>query len=810
MSSYLIDRATGKRLRDTPEERVRQDVEKFLHEEYGYPYSCMGIEYPVRMGSKTKKADIVLFRSDDPEARDPHKDVVGLVEIKPKEEGLSEAEEQLKSYMAATSSCEWGMAATNKPRRYFARHLNDGAIVAIHNIPRHGYSVASVAKITKDELKPAKNLKIRFRNILYTIYSDAGGNRSVLCNEIVKILFCKIYDEKLPDDEPYFQTSSEMDASSLKRSIEKNLWKGVLKGLVKAGIFSEDEELHLDAESLQIIVADLERVKLSETDYDVVGAAFEVFAEDHFKGERGEFFTPRVAVRLMVEIMNPEYGELVLDPACGSGGFLIYALEHIWNKIENERRYKNSKSKSTREAPSYIHGIDREGDLVKIARAYMTIIGDGHTNIVKQDSLIDPQKWGAHATFSLLTEKGQPKRADVILTNPPFGKKITVKDKKTLRNYDLGHKWQKGEAGYVKTNSTQETAPHSLFLEMCVRWLKPGGRMAIVLPEGIFGNPSEGYVRQWISENLIVIGVIDCPQGLFLPHTNTKTCIMFAQKPPVRQEGDSIFMSVLKKCGHDQRGNEIFREDGIVEEDFSSAVRDWENVNPHDEKWKGENSFLVKRDSIEGGILVPRFYQYEEPKGGVEIGKLIDAGALAVGTVPVKIKATDYIRGDRDVDASSVVPFLRTSDIGVMEMRVPINHVDLEAYENNKKLQDLQSNDILFVKDGTYRIGESVILSKYQVRMVVQGHFYKFRVLDTDQIDPFFLYWRLQTGMQRHIYRYVFIQATLSSITLDRLKRIKLDMPDIKTQRKIGEQVKKLIRARDDARSKFEQLEESL
>lgn len=395
------DYATGKKVNlSKSEESVRQDTERWLVEELQYSKDRLDIEYRIRIGSRKVRPDIVVFRKPVEPNLDQHKDILGLVETKSK--SMPEAEEQLHSYMAVCSNCEWGVAATAEARQFYRRKI-DGDIERIHAIPPYGVSVNQSLRLKKSDLVPACNLKLHFKSILYHLYSNTNiQSRTRLCNEMTKILFCKIYDERLPADIPIFQVNPDKPRPEIKQDIEDKLWKPVFRDLEGTGIFQQDEGIVLDPNSVVYVVGELERLNLSETDCDVIGAAFEVFAERYFVGEKGEFFTPRIAIKNAVKMLDPQYANTIIDPACGSGGFLIYALEHVWDTIEGS---PINRDEARRRAPSFIYGIDKEPDLVKVARAYMTLIGDGSTSIVDTDSLKPFDEWDDKARIMLTDVK---------------------------------------------------------------------------------------------------------------------------------------------------------------------------------------------------------------------------------------------------------------------------------------------------------------------------------------------------------------------------------------------------------------------
>ena len=783
------DYATGKPVDlSKPEEKVRQETERWLIDELGYEREQLDIEFSIRAGSKRPRPDITIFRQQSRKNRNQHTDVIGFVEVKPS--SMAEAEEQLMSYMAVSNSCEWGVAATADARQFY-RKSSTGKFPRIPSIPIAGLSIDEISRLKKSDLKPADNLKIRFKSILYHLYSNTNiQSRTKLCNEMTKILFCKIFDESLDIQTPYFQAPSHKSTNQIKEDIEQNLWNGVLEELSRVGVFPPSEKIILESDSVSYIVGELERVSLKDTDHDAIGAAFEVFAERYFVGEKGEFFTPRIAVKNAVRMLNPNYAQTIIDPACGSGGFLIYALEHVWRRIENESPNIETAKKN---APSYIYGIDKEPDLVKVARSYMALIGDGHTNIVDADSLKPMNKWSAQSKAMMFNLDNTRKEFDFVFTNPPFGADIKVEHSYILANYELGHRWEKDKISekWIKTDSTTPTDPQILFIELCINLLKKGGKICIVLPEGVFGNPTQGYVRQWIMENLTILAIWDCPQNLFKPFTNTKTCILFGEK--LKSFGQEIMMSVIKESGHDERGAEIRTEDGVLIEDFSKAVKDWRNRPTMfgAQNWNGEVSFLLGRSMLtHDNILVPRIYKNYVDQGyeTATLKKLQEQGLLTVKTVPSKVRQREYV--------SDGIPYVRTSDLGVMELRQTIHAVPYETYERNKNSQDLQPLDILLIKDGTYRIGESVMLLKNDLQVVVQGHFYKIRALEG--LNPYYLYWALRKT-HSVILDLVIVQATLSSITKNRLLDIAIPFLPQGDQKRIGNRMKIIL----DSRRRF-------
>ncbi len=343
------DYATGRTVNmNKAEELVRQNFERTLHIDYGYEKTQMDIEVLIKRGSSPAKerADLVVYRNSNHSDRDQFRDIIGIVELKRpnRNDGVS----QLMSYMTA-SSAQWGVWTNGSDIEHIYRDPISGELAQgkIFDIPRQGETIDDIGRLVKADLIPAQrhSLKPIFNRILNTLYSNTNiSRREKLGSEMIRLIFAKIWDERFNQDNvPEFRVGLNDDPEDVKRRV-CSLFEQVKNELVDDGVFEQTETINLDAVSVAWVVGQLERYSLLKTDKDVVGDAFEVFAESKFVGEKGEFFTPREVVKLAVEIVNPTAGQRIIDPACGSGGFLIYALEHVWRSMEDDPRYRNSPS----------------------------------------------------------------------------------------------------------------------------------------------------------------------------------------------------------------------------------------------------------------------------------------------------------------------------------------------------------------------------------------------------------------------------------------------------------------------------------
>ncbi len=439
------------------------------------------------------------------------------------------------------------------------------------NIPRRGQRIEDIGLFKRKDLKRPSNLKATFKDIRNRLAGMTTGitRDEALAQEIINILFCKIYDEINTgmDEMISFRSGIGEPAKEIKKRIVDIFEKKVKREY--SDVFSDKDVISLDPESLFYVVGELQNYCITEANRDAIGDAFEVFIGPALRGAEGQFFTPRNVVKMMVEILDPEPGEMIIDPACGSGGFLINTLEYVWKKLEKEAKQKGwNESQLERKkrdvATKYFRGIDKDSFLAKVTKAYMAIVGDGRGGIFCENSLVPMGEWGSIAKEAIKSNSFK-----VVLTNPPFGKKIVVKGDRILSQYDLGYKWEKDKkGGELRKTATlhEDQPPQILFLERCLQFLERGGRMGIVLPEAVFGMPTYEYVVSFLRKETKIFGVVSMPEALFKTSgkggTHAKVCIVFIKKePPKADENYDIFMAEAKWCGHDSRGNPTIRRD---------------------------------------------------------------------------------------------------------------------------------------------------------------------------------------------------------------------------------------------------------
>ena len=344
------------------------------------------------------------------------------------------------------------------------------------------------------------------------------------------------------------------------------------------------------------MVGELQRYSFLETNIDVKGKAYEELVGANLRGDRGEFFTPRNVQRMAIRMLDVSVGERILDPACGTGGFLIITMNQVIEQLRTLAGIGSDPSAAMIEALNQrirevasqnFFGIDINPDLVKATKMNMVMNNDGAGNIFRQDSLLHPYQWedefrrlfadSVGIEAKTLTSPDRLGHFDVVATNPPFGSKLPIKDRETLSQFQLGHVWVENGGRLAPSDELLGSAPPEiLFIERCWQFLKPGGRMVIVLPDAILGAPGLAYVRQWILDHCRLVGSIDLHPDTFQPRNGTQTSVLVLQRKTDAdlaresiQGGTAdyeVFMAQVHAIGHDKRGNTVYRRNHEGEE----------------------------------------------------------------------------------------------------------------------------------------------------------------------------------------------------------------------------------------------------
>lgn len=604
----ICDYVDGKFRNDTPEEYVRQTIEKRLINEHKYLPKQIRIEYTLQLGSRKPRADIVIF---DKECTEQIQENVKII-IECKKEAVDarnakDGVEQLKSYMSACPNCEWGMWTNGKQKEVYRKYVNDKGQIDFmdyNDIPSADGNLDDINRPKRTSLKNAydDNLLFTFKTCHNHIYVNDGLQKQPAFFELLKVIFCKIEDERnITKPLEFYATSEERSNIDGQLTVKKRISKifDQVKNKKKyKQIFDINDEIKLSPRSLAYIVSELQKYSLLNTNIDIKGKAYEEIVGANLRGDRGEFFTPRNVMKMVVEMINPDVDEKVLDSSCGTGGFLVNAMTHVIEKLEKqfETELGVVKDKWSADAinafrdrisdmaKSNYFGFDINPDLVKATKMNMVMNNDGSGNILQTNSLLPPHEWTEDFRSDLSDALGIDKASirnyktleffDVIVTNPPFGSKIPIKDKAILEQFELAHVWENDKKNNTWTMTERLQAsvpPEILFVERCTQFLVPGGRMGIVLPDNILGAPGLGYIREWLIKNHRIIASVDLHADTFQPRNGTQTSVLFLQKKTSVQKDEeeksgamadyNIFMAMVEKVGHDKRGNPTFKRD---------------------------------------------------------------------------------------------------------------------------------------------------------------------------------------------------------------------------------------------------------
>ena len=544
-----------------PEEKVQAIAFLKLIFDYHYPVSRIKMFVPVKMGSDMKEADIVVY--DDDMCLAPH------IVVECKRQDISEAEflqaiEQAYSYaFSLPCNVKYVWVTSGIRNEYYEVDKNLDTRNQIPDIPQFGVeTIASYKYVYGAQFMEHEDGKQHFFDLSVIDQSEltrrfkqahealwAGGqlNPSEAFDELDKLIFCKIWDERKPRrmGEPYdFQIitvtkDEERDEQKRRTKENANLYNRI-KALYEEGRAKDKEvfrdNIRLTPEKIRTVVGYLEGVNLSETDLDSKGRAFETFMGSFFRGNFGQYFTPREIVKFIVDVLPIKNDSKVLDTSCGSGGFLLYAL----NKVRDQATsyYPNYKTDTKQYAKWFpywhdfaqnnLYGIEISEQISRAAKMNMIIHDDGHTNVITSDGLVSDD-----VIFSKTSNQGfKYGTFDFIITNPPFGSTIRQSEQAYLKTYQLGKKeedWLAVKAQPENTRDGQST--EVLFIEQDYKFLKEGGYLAIVLPDGILTNSSMQYVRTQIEDWFRVVAVVSMPQTAFTANgAGVKSSVLFLRK----------------------------------------------------------------------------------------------------------------------------------------------------------------------------------------------------------------------------------------------------------------------------------------
>ena len=604
----------------TPKEQNLQFIIEMLNEEYGFDLRDMERDFSIAIEDDDKKRkmkiDLAVFRASEPHTQDNLERACVIHDEKVKSADFKKGVEATLAKILTGTDCEFGVWTNGEEMLFLQRNEDQYSNILTEDIsdfPDQGQTIEDLEN-RADRVKPRKpandTLVRTFKRCHDYIYGNEGMKKTAFW-ELLNLIFCKIYDEKrrfnLPPGESYRRKFwvgvKERNTEDGLKTIYKRI-NSIFTELKHDSLFSEvfdgDEQIKLSSRGLAFVAGELAKYSFLDATVDVKGTAYETIVSNTLKQEAGQFFTPRNIVRCMVDMLDPDENTRVLDPACGSGGFLVMVLDYVRHKIAKsmygdldeihlQAKYNSPEvnERVKKYAERMIFGFDFDPDLKKAARMNMVMAGDGHANIFNINSLEYPSgdkpdlaKIGPKVKRSIETSSDKSfkfdtsldnaiGKFDMVFTNPPFGSKVEV-DLAISKEYELGQNWSTANDGsFTHSNATSSEAPEVLFIEQCGKFLKPGGKMAIVLPDGILGNPDRKSVRHWILQNFKLLASVDLPVETFLPQVGVQASLLFLQKKTEQeklaaangQEDYEVFMAIADAVGKDRRGVPVYLRD---------------------------------------------------------------------------------------------------------------------------------------------------------------------------------------------------------------------------------------------------------
>ena len=602
-----------------PEEVVRQLMLIKLVNDYGYLLDNIQVEQEITFGREKKRADIVIFDKEHPTS------AYIIVEVKkPK---LKDGKEQLKSYCNATGA-PIGVWTNGESISYYHRK-DPNYFEDINSIPNASQKLTDILTerwtietlVKKDKLvNERKSLKDLILEMEDEVLANAGVD---VFEEVFKLIFTKLYDEmesgRKKDRDLEFRNYGETD-EQLKDKIQSLFGKAKDKW---EGVFAKDDKIQLTPSHLSICISSLQDVKLFNSNLEVVDEAFEYLIGKASKGEKGQYFTPRYVIEMCVKMLNPNSEEKIIDTASGSCGFPVHTIFYVWKKILKQKGMAQSQLFTTEEKPAEctdyvknnVFAIDFDEKTVRVGRTLNLIAGDGQTNVLHLNTL-DFSRWDEKTkeeAWSDIYFEGWKKlkklrkdqnsnrdfNFDIVMANPPFAGDI--KEGEILSKYELAKKVsfkkQKNVAKNVSVIDSDLSFPDALnnpdsmfkqgntyykaqikqatnvsrdvlFIERNLDFLKPGGRMAIVLPQGRFNNTSDQFIREYIADKCRILAVVGLHGNVFKPHTGTKTSVLFVQKWDEnlcpRVDDYNIFFATMQEPSKDNSGDKIYVKQSFV------------------------------------------------------------------------------------------------------------------------------------------------------------------------------------------------------------------------------------------------------
>lgn len=593
---YILDFISGeKHLKESPKELVRQRIARALFHEYAISVEDMEADFPVKVDGRRKRLDIAIFAHGFEHTAEHMTRAVlcrpepkmgrGAIRMRDYEQADKDLQE-LKGIMEAVESCQYGLWTNGLEFFYLEKQKTrfEVRFEPIGDWPpaEDSFGTKEVVSDARTRRADPEMLKTAFRRCHNFIHGNEGMPKDAAFWQFLYLIFCKMHDETASRSNRRFWAGPKEQFDEQGRAQIRGRIMPLFEEVKQRykDIFRGNEEIMLSDRALGFLVSELARYDFTRTDVDAKGVAYQELVGINLRGDRGQYFTPRGVIKLVVEMLDPKEHERILDPACGTGGFLVATIGHMLKKFREEAdqspdtestdEFLSVQERLSQFARNQVFGADFDPFLIRASQMNMVMAGDGGGHLYHLNSLEFPD--GYLAGLEQAKADVPLGSMDVVMTNPPFGSDIPITDRNILKHFELAYMWDRLEDGsYRNTGKPQASvAPEVLFIERCLHWLKPGGRMGIVLPDGILGNPKAEYIRWWILRHAWVLASIDLPVESFIVEANVNilTSLLFLRKKSPeemkaedlgRKEAYPVFMAVAEKVGYDRRGNRLYK-----------------------------------------------------------------------------------------------------------------------------------------------------------------------------------------------------------------------------------------------------------
>jgi type I restriction enzyme M protein len=591
----LPDFITGKPVKDAPKELVRQEAARALLQEYRISADDMEPDFAVKVDGKRRKIDIAVFGPGQPHTEEhleraivcrpqPKVGKRSVIKLRDHTQAAEDLDE-LKKIMNSLDACQWGLW-TNGLERFFLKKDKRRSGTCFN--PRGDWPMADGKMSTPDAGSEThlrrgteETLRRAFQRCHNFIHGNEGMPKDAAFWQFLYLIFAKMYDERRNAGRRQFWADATEPFTKEGRMKVNRRIRTLFEAVKREyrTLFRPTDAITLSDRALSYMVSELSRYDFSRSDVDAKGAAYQEIVGANLRGDRGQYFTPRRVVECMVKILDPKPSERVLDPACGTGGFLVATISHQCERFKAE--YKREPGDKTTGAirdrlRNYAHeqvfGADFDPFLVRASTMNLMMAANTDGHIFHMDSLAFPK--GQLPGNAPAKESIPLGSIDVLMTNPPFGSEIPITDPAILDEHALARAWRRdkdnGGRWYEAGTTHHAVAPEILFIERSVKWLRPGGRMGIVLPNGILGNPGDEPIRRWLLRNCWVLAGVEVPVEAFIVEANVGilASLLFLKKKTddemaAEAQGHvaryPIFMAVAEKAGVDRRGNPLYK-----------------------------------------------------------------------------------------------------------------------------------------------------------------------------------------------------------------------------------------------------------